>query len=63
MKAFLDGRMSKDKSTPLVAMKNSLLKWRVLSFFTNSHFFLYNTYSLQMYLQVIRSSFLRNKGI
>ena len=38
LKTFLEGQMSKDKYTPLVARKNILLMWRVLSLFRNSRF-------------------------
>ena len=55
--AFLEGQMSKDKPTPLLAIKTPIL-WmrRPVIFFTHSHLFLYSIYSLQVQLQVISLS-------
>ena len=46
VQAFLEGQMSKDKPTPLLA-KKTLLVWQPVIFLTNGYLFPSSIYSLQ----------------
>ena len=48
IKAFLEDQMSKDKPTPLLAIKTFSFDVVAFYFFTHSHLFLYSIHSLQL---------------
>ena len=57
-KTFLEGQTSKDKSTPLLAIKNLLFDATTCHLFNIAIFFCKNICSLQVLLQVISLSHL-----
>ena len=63
-KAFLEGQMSKDKPSPLLAIKNpTFWTWWPVIFFKQSHLVFYSMYSLTVISLCHPQQFLRKNGV